>query len=341
MRRLLNILLLSLMLVVTSCEHKDLCLYHHDHAHKYYINVIPEYRLDWEEQYDGTDWEANWPADWYPYDTLRPEKPQGLRVINYVEGLGSDLHNISADGGVVTLYSGENDILIYNNDTEYIVFTRQDDGRGATTRATTRTRTRATYTGNRYANPDEVTVTPPDMLFANYKAAYVPAKVLTPVEYPATLYPLVFTYKIRYEFAEGLKYVARAQGALSGMARSVTMNTGETSKEGATILYDCEVVDYGVRAFVTSFGVPAFPNINYDTRSTNKHALNLEILLRNGKTTILEFDVTDQVKSQPHGGVITVSDIVIKPEEGAAGSGAFDVEVGDWGDYEDIELPIF
>ncbi len=339
MKRLLNILMLLLVLVATSCEHKDLCLYHHDHAHKYYINVIPEYRFEWEEQHDGVNWKENWPADWCPYDSLRPAKPAGLRVVNYVEGLGSDLHNISADGGVVTLYAGENDILVYNNDTEYIIFTRHEDGRDATTRATTRTRTRASYTGNRYANPGEETVAPPDMLYANYRKAYVPEKVLTPVDYNATLHPLVYTYKIRYEFAEGLKYVALARGALSGMARSVTMNTGETSQEGATIFYDCEIVDYGVRSFVTSFGVPGFPNKNY-TRAVPRHALNLEILLRNGKTIVFEYDVTDQVQSQPHGGVITVKDIVIKPEEGNAGSGAFDVEVGDWGEYEDIVLPM-
>lgn len=339
MKRLLNILLLSLVLVATSCEHKELCLYHHDHAHKYYINVLPEYRFEWEENHGGTNWSEEWPAGWCSYDSLRPTKPAGLRVVNYVEGLGSDLHNISADGGVVTLYAGENDILIYNNDTEYIIFTRHEDGRDATTRATTRTRTRASYTGNRYANPGEETVAPPDMLYANYRKAYVPEKVLKPVDYNATLHPLVYTYKIRYEFAEGLKYVALARGALSGMARSVTMNTGETSQEAATIFYDCEIVDYGVRSFVTSFGIPGFPNKNY-TRAVNRHALNLEVLMRNGKTITFEYDVTDQVKAQPHGGVITVKDIVIKPEDGNAGSGAFDVEVGDWGEYEDIVLPM-
>ncbi len=339
MKKLQYILLLLLVVVVASCEHKELCLYHHDHAHKYYINVIPEYRLEWEEHYEGTNWRENWPAGYYPYDSLLPTKPDGLRVVNFVEGLGSNLHNISVEGGVVTLYSGENNILVYNNDTEYIVFVNHEDGRGATTRATTRTRTRASYTGNRYANPNEVTVAPPDMLFANYRAAYIAEKVQIPVDYPITLHPLVFTYKIRYEFSEGLKYVARARGALSGMARSVTMNSGETSKESATILYDCEMMDYGVRAFVTSFGVPSFPNLNYN-RSGNRHALNLEILLRNGKTIVMEFDVTDQVKSQPHGGVIVVKDVVISPEDGTEGSGSFDVDVDGWGDYEDVPLPI-
>ena len=97
---------------------------------------------------------------------------------------------------------------------------------------------------------------------------------------------------------------------------------------------------YGARAIVKSFGVPAFPNANYPTRSQSKHALNLELLLTNGSIIDLYFDVSEQIHSQPHGGVIVVKDIVIKPEDGTNGSGAFDVDVNDWGPYEDIVLPL-
>lgn len=328
----------ALLPILASCEHKELCFDHNPHALKYQVNIIADYRYDWEECYGGRDWEATWPETYCSYDSLRPVKPSGLRVINYSpEGL-SNVHNISADGGVVYLYEGLNDILFYNNDTEYIVFSKA--GNGATTRATTRTRTRATYMGSEYANDGEETMTPPDMLFANYLAGYDAQKTLYPEDIYVTLQPLVFTYKIRYEFAEGVEYVALARGALSGMARSVEMNTGETSAEAATILYDAEVTDYGVRAFTKSFGVPAFPNANYPTRTEPKHALNLELLLRNGSFITMDFDVTDQVQAQPHGGVIVVKDIVVKKDDGTQGEGAFDVEVNDWGPYEDITLPL-
>ena len=62
--------------------------------------------------------------------------------------------------------------------------------------------------------------------------------------------------------------------------------------------------------------------------------------MKNSKTITFEFDVTDQVKAQPHGGVIVVKDIVIAEEDGKQGSGGFDVSVDDWGDYEDIVLPL-
>jgi hypothetical protein len=61
-------------------------------------------------------------------------------------------------------------------------------------------------------------------------------------------------------------------------------------------------------------------------------------MLRNGKTMVFEFDVTEQVKAQPHGGVIVVDNIVITADDGDEGKESFDVSVDDWGDYEDVIL---
>ena len=339
-RQICYTLMFVLLMAATACEHKDLCMNHREHAFRYHIRVVPTYRYEWEERLkDGFDWEANWPAGYLDYESLRPRKPEGLRVVNTNIKGKSNTHNISADGGVVNLYEGINDILFYNNDTEYILFSRGEHS--ATTRATTRTRTRATYNSSEYANEGEETMTPPDILYGSFIPDYVPEKVLELVDVEVTMHPLVFTYKVRYEIAEGLEHVAMARGALSGMARSVLINTGETSIDGATLLYDCEMTDFGARALVNSFGVPGYPNGNYPSRQEEpRHALNLEVMLRNGALINFDFDVTDQVKEQPHGGVIVVKDIVVKPEEGSQGSGAFDVEVNDWGEYEDIILPL-
>ena len=339
MRRYLSLATLGLLFMLVACEHKDLCVNHRDHAHKYHINVVADYRYDWEEYCGGpTDWQSPgaWPSHYLPYDDLRPGLPGGLRVVNYNENGDYNIHNIKANGGVVMLYEGVNDLLFYNNDTEYIIFSRTDNG--ATTRATTRTRTRDTYISGPYANEGEPSLSPPDMLYANYYEGYNAEKVVDPAVVEVTLQPLVFTYKIRYEFAEGLKFVSIARGALSGMAKSVLLNTGKTSDEPATILFDCELTDYGVRALVNSFGAPGFPHPNYPTRTDNKNNLNLEVMLKNGKTVNFNFDVSEQIKNQPHGGVLVVGPISITEDQGMQGSGAFDVEVDDWGEYEDIPL---
>lgn len=339
MKRYTFIAVLMALVCAVSCDHKELCPNHREHAHRYHVNIIADYRYDWEECCGGPDWKNDWPEDYIPYESLLPVKPGGLRVVNYDIDNNYNLHNISADGGVVTLYEGVNNILFYNNDTEYIIFSRTDNS--VTTRATTRTRTRATYEPNKYGNPSEQTVTPPDMLYANYVEGYIAEKIIDPAPFEITLQPLVFTYKIRYEFEEGLEYVSQARGALTGMAREVELNTGETSEECATILFDeSEITDWGVRAFVKSFGAPAFPHPNYPTRNEAKHGLSLEILMRNGKSKTFQFDVSEQVEAQPHGGVIVVSGIRIEREDVLTGSTGWEVEVDDWGEYEDVVLPL-
>ena len=342
MKRLFGILTLLVALVTTSCVHKELCENHSEHAHRFHIRILADYRLDWEEL-AYRNWEVLWPENYIPYESLRPTEPTGLRVVNYNPEGNYNIHNLSdASGGIVTLYEGKNDILFYNNDTEYIVFSPYINGATtrASTRASTRTVTRATYTSSPFAEEGEKTVNAPDMLFANYCSDYISYKTLGPVDFHVELQPLVFTYKVRYEFAEGLEYVALARGALSGMAESVIMDTGETSSTGATIVYDCDLTDFGARALVKSFGIPGFPNPNYPMTRATKHGLNLEVMLRNGKLVTFNFDVTDQVNAQPHGGVIVVDGIVVKKEDGVQGSGAFDVVVDDWGPYEDIVLPL-
>lgn len=340
MRRLTKILALLTLVVLSACQHKDLCYTHSEHAHKYHINIIADYRHDWEECYGGPDWKTMWPDEYMDYDLLRPTKPDGIRIVNHNDEGLSDKHNVDSDGGIVTLFEGYNDVLFYNNDTEYIMFSNTDDV--ASTRATTRTMSRSTYVGGEYANKNEETMTPPDMLYANFYEDLYVEKLEDPVDVTVTLQPLVYTYKIRYEFDKGLEYVSMARGALSGMARSVLLYNGNTSEEAATLLYEAEVTDYGVRAVVNSFGIPGYPHGNYPTRGDGnaKHSLNLELQLRNGSMITLEFDVTDQVQAQPHGGVIVVGGIEIEEEDGTQGSGAFDVEVNDWGPYEDIDLQL-
>ena len=350
MKRYFIIAVLAVMTCATSCVHKDLCEDHRAHAHRYHIQIIADYRYDWEEQiYDeATDWEYRWPDEFtLSYDELRPTKPSGLRVVNYNEaGTSNNLHNIKPDGGVITLYEGLNDMLFYNNDTEYIIFSRS--GTDATTRATTRTLTRTEYVASAFAVEGERTVTPPDMLFANYVEDYLPEKVVEPTPFEITLQPLVYTYKMRFEFTDGLEYASSAIASLSGMAESVELNTGETSEESATILFDDlkiiytnEAKDEGyIRAVVKSFGTPAFPHPNYPTRTDVTHGLKLEVRLRNNTIWTADVDVTDQVQLQPHGGVIIVKDLLIKKEDAMQGSGGFEPTVDEWGPTEDIPLPL-
>lgn len=341
MKKLSKILASAVMLTtLASCQHKELCYDHDPHALKYHVNVQATYEQEWQYTY-GTaiDWEAAWP-EYFPmtYDDLRPDIPAGLRVMAFDENNTQKMTNFPAEGGNLLLGEGNFSLLFYNNDTEYIVFDNMASY--ATARATTRSRSRNTYLGNSYSKAEnENTVNAPDMLYGNYRDSFRPEKVVVAPDMPITMHPLVFTYVVKYEFEHGLKYVSLARGALAGMAESVFLNSGQTSEAIATILYDCTLEDYGAQAIVNSFGIPDYPNSNY-SRSENVYALNLEVRLKNGKIKNFDFDVTDQVAKQPHGGVIVVSGIHISDEEGLEGSSGFQVNVNDWGEYEDIIIPL-
>lgn len=333
---------LAVVLGLSSCQYKPLCYDHDPHALKYQIRVVPSYDRIWEYSYEGIPaWAQNWPVGWAKtYDHFCPAIPEGLRATVYNEDGTFSENNLPADGGVVYMSEGAHPILFYNNDTEYIIFNDMNIGAAAT--ASTRTRTRATYIGNPYAPVGAIaenTVTPPDMLYGSFLPSYEHEKVPAPLDVEVSMRPLVFTYYIRCNIEKGLKYVALVRGALSGMAEGVRLNDGVTSAQEATFLFDCEKTDFGAEAELHSFGVPNFPNDNY-TKAEGTHALNIEVMLRNGTILSFDRDVTDQLESQPLGGVIEVDGIEIDDEIGLQGSSAFEVEVDDWGEFNDIVVPL-
>ena len=66
----------------------------------------------------------------------------------------------------------------------------------------------------------------------------------------------------------------------------------------------------------------------------------MEVRLRNGKIKTFDFDITDQIKNQPQGGVIVIRGLEITDAEGQGGSSGFDVDVDGWGEYEDVPITL-
>lgn len=324
-----------------SCDHKDLCFDHDQHALRYQAEIQAAYTRVWEYSQPGqTNWEHQWPLDFdFPYDSLVPSFPKGLRAVVYNADGSNRITNMDTFGGILPLAAGNNDILFYNNDTEYIVFDNMGSLHTAT--ATTRSKMRPSYVGSPFlAIAREQTVSAPDMLYGSSILGYSPEKTLNPVPLKVSMTPLVFTYYIRFEFKAGLKYVALARGALAGMASGVNIYTGVTTDDRSTIMFDAELKSFGTQAFVRSFGAPAFANDHYGNNAPATFGLNLEVRLRNGKIKTFDFDVTDQIKRQPQGGIIVIRGLEITDQEGQGGSSGFDVDVEGWGEYEDIPITL-
>ncbi len=336
-------MVISLLFLLSGCR-KDLCYDHDMHSISYQTNINATWEQVWERPY-GCHWQEEWNAETYgtTYDALRPDAAKGIAAIVYettetkTEG-GIEFH-LPANGGLLHTTVNTHSLLFYNDDTERIVF--NNIGSSATASATTRTRTRA---GSIFSGPytEERTVSTPDMLYGAFAADFEPIAVKGGQQFPITMRPLVYTYLIRYEIEQGAQHIALARGAMAGMAESVYLKEGKTSEESATLLFDCNLTDYGAEARVMSFGVPGFPDsyYNWASKDVKPHALNLELMLKNGKKLNFEFDITEQMKNQPLGGIITVSGIQISDEDGMEGGSGFNPDVIDWGEYKDVEIKL-
>lgn len=319
---------------LSGCR-KDLCYNHYREA-----RIATDWECVWERDY-GCGWSSGWSAEGFgmDYAALAPCRASGLSMFDYDAAGRATQNFFSPDGGSVVLTEGSHSFLFYNNDTEYIVF--NDMATFPSASASTTTRTRASFV-NPHAG--ERTVNAPDVLYGAFLEEVPPVELHQSVELAATLRPLVYTYLVCYEFEKGAEHLALARGALSGMAESVYLRDGRTSDRTATVLYDCSLASWGAQAEVRSFGAPDFPDDYYGPHadgepSPRTYTLNLEVKLRNGKTKTFERDVTEQLRNQPRGGVIVVDGLTISEEEIGSDSG-FDVTVDDWGEYQDISLPL-
>lgn len=330
-----------LALLLSACERTELCYDHYPRA-----SLSFDWELEWERDY-GNAHRASWDADYYGfiYDNLRPAVPEWVNLEIYKDGEVESENYMSPSGGdIVLVDKGERSFLLYNGDTEFIVLSDMASITEARASASPRSRAASmNYILERH--PDTRSANPPDLLYAAFIKSVPEMKAHESTPLAVKMQPLVYTYVIRYEFEYGLQRVRQARGALAGMAESVYLRDGRTSDESVIVLYDCEVKKYGCEAIVRSFGVPGFPDEYYGRSSAQApnrpFTLNLEVLLTNGKVEQFNFDVEDQLKKQPRGGVITVKGIRIEDdeEEPEENAGGFDVDLSGWGEVN-IDLPV-
>ena len=324
--------------LMTACQRTELC---YDHYPTLTLGLAWEH--EWERDY-GMNHAANWDAalHGFEYDDIRPGRPEWVNmVINKADGTSNETY-LSTDGGKINVSVGEGQsYLLYNGDTEYIVLSDMVSMTEARASATSRSRAGMSYINEHH--PDARSTNPPDMLYAAYVENAPSFGFHDHLSLDLKMQPLVYTYVIRYEFDYGLEHVALARGALGGMAESVYLLDGKTSDNSSIILYDCDVKPFGCEAHVRSFGTPGFPDEYYGRAESDNadrvYSLNLEILLKNGKSVEFNYDIADQMKKQPRGGVITISGVRIEDQIGESDSG-FNVDVTDWPEHDIIDLPI-
>lgn len=173
------------------------------------------------------------------------------------------------------------------------------------------------------------------------------------------LQPVTYIYLVqvvlRHNNRNGRKVTAIDGNAnLSGMARSVNLNTGVTGTDAITVNFYMrmkqdltdktgEKVDV-IGGKALTFGLPKLNPSRLDTRAyleslkkvgeadlNNRHYVDVKMQFYNGKDSTFVFDVTDQARRLFRGGVITVElDMDKVPVPNRSGGSGFDAVVEDY-----------
>lgn len=322
---------LAIILLTAACEQKELCYDHEPHSHRaeYLLNLT--FDCEWEYNLENhVDWQQYWQEEYgIDYNDIRPREPEGVRVHIYDEDNKTEtVRNLTKENSTIRfIKEGHYDLLFYNNDTEYIVFS------GLETFASAYASTRGGKTRTSLMNA-------PDMLFGAYLDSLFVEKKPVPETMTVVLRPLVFTYLLRFEVSEGAELIQQASGFLTGVAAGVSLSTGHTSEQEGMVAFECDMKgDYGTQSLVRCFGISDYPNPHYsrnDVETNSKNEVYLEVALKNGKLQTFKFDITDQMRKQPRGGVILLNDIKI--EEEPVNNGGFNVSVNGWGEDVNVSL---
>ena len=373
------VLVVLFMGFFSSCERKDLYL-----AQRGMLNVdvsVYDFRLDvlW-----GVDWQTRWQYLWDEslFGTVGYTTPTGVRAnvytINQInERVKYTTRNLSNRGGRVSLTTNSTyDLVFYNNDTEYILFSTDDS---SYLYATTRSNVRSAYS-EEYSHYNQ-----PDQLFSAFlKELYVTDD---PEEYErvedeegyyyvyeieASLEPYTYIYLCQIMVLNnkddaGLRIEGAENISISGLAGGVDLFTRTTSSESLVTITQDDVKPLQedreltlpdgttaqgdiFAARMMTWGLPGINAMDYfQTRGSIEvdHKVNMHIglKLRNGSVYVMEKDITEQLKQYPVGGIITVvidsseipDDIIgVKPKPG----GGFDASVDEWGDEINADIII-
>jgi hypothetical protein len=303
--------------LLSSCESKDLCFDHEGHTATTTTHV--SISLD-RTILGGTTGSTD--SDSTAVD--QPD-PESILVQCYNEEGELVSVYIPSSDGELTIPDGRCTLLFYNNDTEYIVL--EDLSRLYQAVATTRT-----DISTPFDDRDLVIANQPDALYCDLIEVYY--SQLESDTLQVDLKPVVFTYNIECTVPAGVQYLAKAQGILTGMAAGVYLSTRTTTDDEVAVLFECET-ETAITSAVRSFGAPGYSE--GAAAKARACSVSLELTLINGEVSYYDFDVSDQMQSQPQGGEIHIAlpEEILQPTTSQT-TAPFDVDVSDWGDYQEI-----
>lgn len=369
---------LLLTSIITGCQRKDLYL-----AQRGMLSIdVSVYDIQLALLW-GVDWQAQWQYQWDEslYGAIGYTEPTGVRANVYAineafQRIKYTTRNFSQSGGQVSLTTNQTyDMVFYNNDTEYILFSTDDS---TYYYATTRGNTKASYTRS-YANYNQ-----PDQLFGTYlhdlyvtddPEAYETetapdGSLIYVLDVDASLTPYTYIYLCQVMLLnnedDAGKRINGAEGlTISGLSGGVDLFTRTTDSTHIVAITQDDIkplqenrdltlpnganVEADIfAARIMTWGLPGInPMEHTRTPILTKDSVHMAVglKLRNGTVYPLQQNITEQMQQHPTGGVITlvidaaeIPDSIIgeKPKPG----GGFDASVDNWENEIEADIVI-
>lgn len=253
--------------------------------------------------------------------------PEGVLITFYDPGKGTDFTFFrEAAGGSVSMPDGEYDVLVYNGDTEKLLFRNMD--RFETAEAYLDVRSRASV---------ETFIGEPDPNFAVFSGhVTLVSGQKEPVVVKPQCYVSFATVKVKLT---GIDNVKACRGSLSGISRCLNLSTGKPGSESCTLIFDLEKEGDTYTQNIAFFGL--CPNSG-STRAENevRNLLTLDFLLLDNTVKTFEYDMTDKIEpgETPDAGKPLEIEGIEIPDIESPDGGGFDAGIGGWDQEEDIPL---
>ena len=350
MRKDTLLLVLLLMLGFSACTDMHDPLLHMAGKLEVKPEVEQNVKLDMLWQ---TDWQSKWQVDW---DTstkgeLGYTKPETYHYSYYSAETGELVgqRDAASESSRLDLGFGKYKLFTYTKDYENLRIATSDDYHTVT----------ATAIPDNYSElPDslakKLTVYEmPDEIFSMYgditisgnldDYVYVPEEDIYLLKIQAQLEPRVFIYLVQVELVNNKGRIKSSSTfTVSGLAKSVNLMTGEPGSESVAHQFSSVFQEKGgeeeaktraesstgdalIGGRFTTFGRPSGsnePNMCY-----------LVVRFSNGARACIPFDITDQIKELPKGGVINLQ-IDVDKVKVDTGGGGWSIDVGGWNESQ-------
>lgn len=257
--------------------------------------------------------------------------PEGARAVFYPLGGGTPLiYNLSSSGGEVSVPAGRYNVVLFNNDTEYVKL--YNDGKDSTLEARTTALVKSTKGS---AFPSEDIVNMPDLFYSCKADSFTVTAGTSDDVLNASPVSRVKAFKIRVfvSGSAGMSGVSSAVGYISNVYGSYFPGIETFPASGSII--QCSFSDKEsdhMDAPVRTFGI-------LPLSGGNPEMLRLEVTQTDGTISTYEYDIANQLNVDlSKGDVVVVIPDKIDVSPSATTPSGFNVTVNGWGDATNVEL---